>query len=451
MSVGDFSSRGEPREALVVQSMVTSGNYILPKSYNDSIPSKPPFFHWLGALVSKITGDVSELSVRLPSKLFSLLTLIFFVFFLGAKFSKQTALIFILLLSFSFEWLRAGISARVDMVHASTLACGLLSGFLALTNSASRYWVLTAILLGLSMLAKGPVAIIIPAIVFTAWVFLMMDRKLLIPSILKLSGTFLISISIGMLWYVVAYLDSPQEFFNKVWYENVSRMGGTMHDSPHEHSILYLIGVFFVGTLPWSPFVIYHFFKDRPKTIEIVQASFPSRSQFEEFALVTVIVVFLFYTIPDSKRGVYLLAAYPFLAALCAIGLDKLQIFSKKALVKMFCAAFCIVLLAQILIKFTVADRFSERVLAETLKSEVSDQSQIYSYGFEFYGASFYLRRKFLRFEDWSKTIRLNNSFIVYYKSDQDELNALLKEMNIPLQNAKEVMLGKKMVCIVKI
>ena len=46
---------------------VGTGILVLPMRNGTEIPSKPPFFHWLGLLSSQALGGVSELSVRLPS------------------------------------------------------------------------------------------------------------------------------------------------------------------------------------------------------------------------------------------------------------------------------------------------------------------------------------------------------------------------------------------------
>src|SRR3954447_9026101 len=64
-----FYTRGESREGLVVWEMFTTGNWILPRINGDYIPFKPPLFHWIGASVSILAGDVSELSIRFPSAL----------------------------------------------------------------------------------------------------------------------------------------------------------------------------------------------------------------------------------------------------------------------------------------------------------------------------------------------------------------------------------------------
>ncbi len=64
----------EGREALVMQEITNTGNWILPLRNGETIPSKPPFFHWCGVLVANFTDGVSPWSVRFPNAFFSALT-----------------------------------------------------------------------------------------------------------------------------------------------------------------------------------------------------------------------------------------------------------------------------------------------------------------------------------------------------------------------------------------
>ena len=50
IGMGDFSTKGEPREAAVAISMLESGNWVLPQTYADEFAFKPPMAHWLMAL-----------------------------------------------------------------------------------------------------------------------------------------------------------------------------------------------------------------------------------------------------------------------------------------------------------------------------------------------------------------------------------------------------------------
>ena len=47
IGLGDFSTKGEPREAVVAYTMLEHGNWILPINNGGDIPYKPPFFHVL--------------------------------------------------------------------------------------------------------------------------------------------------------------------------------------------------------------------------------------------------------------------------------------------------------------------------------------------------------------------------------------------------------------------
>ncbi len=67
-----FYTKGEPREATVVWEIYTTGEWILPLRNGHIIPSEPPLFHWLGALISLAWGTVNELTVRLPSALLAI-------------------------------------------------------------------------------------------------------------------------------------------------------------------------------------------------------------------------------------------------------------------------------------------------------------------------------------------------------------------------------------------
>jgi 4-amino-4-deoxy-L-arabinose transferase-like glycosyltransferase len=62
-----FFDKGEPREALEVQYIVTQGPWLFPLKGEGEIPSKPPLFHWTGALFSLIWGETTEATVRFPS------------------------------------------------------------------------------------------------------------------------------------------------------------------------------------------------------------------------------------------------------------------------------------------------------------------------------------------------------------------------------------------------
>jgi 4-amino-4-deoxy-L-arabinose transferase-like glycosyltransferase len=471
LGMSDFHTRGEAREAIVAQSMLTSENWILPRAYNGGVPSKPPFFHWLVALSSLPFGEVSEFTARLPSALLAFGTVIFFVVTLRKELSIKAQCLFSLFLSFSFEWLRSSASTRVDMVHASLLACGLLSGFFALSQKGHiRWWIITSLLLALATLGKGPVGIAIPAFIFSVWVVLQrvtIFNSLVFTSLVKIGFCLGSAFLIALTWYVAAYLQAPDEFFARFWYENVARFTGTMEDQAHAHSFFYLLLVLFVGTLPWSLFllltVIKNFYsaKKNPRLFSgLSQRVFLNWKQSRpliQFCILAAGIIFIFYSIPSSKRGVYLLAAYPFLAVLGARGAEDL--FSHKMIKNLFISGtFLVILIQGIIIPRFISGKASERNLGKDLIEIASSDQSIFSYGFEFYGASYYSKKTIFRLEEQfndrtvaEHSILKSGGLILVFRPQLEELGAKLKKIGFDYKIRKERPLSGKQVEIVEI
>lgn len=411
-----FYSRGEGREALVAQAMFTSSDYVLPRGYSDAVPSKPPLLHWLTSIASLPFGEVNEFSVRLPSALAALATTLFFCLALSGALSPRARACFVLLLAFSFEWLRASVSARVDMVHASSLASGLLAAFFALEAGGIRWWLLATLLCGLATLGKGPVALVIPGIVLGSWI-LSLGRTFFIRRSLQIGVMLTGALLIALPWYFLAYSRSPDAFLQRFWYENVSRFTSSMEDAPHSHAFPYLFGVLLLGTAPWSLLLVPYWARRIPRTRSACREMWVTLPSIIRYSLVAAVMITVFYCIPDSKRGVYLLAAYPFLAILGAVSLEKVAWFTVQRIAQIGLAATILVSLAQgIALPYFIAPRSSEQILGTILREGNPDHRRICSYGFEFYGAAFYSHEKFFRLE--GDPVESGNKFLLCNEGD---------------------------------
>jgi 4-amino-4-deoxy-L-arabinose transferase-like glycosyltransferase len=305
-----FHTKGEPREGLVVWEMTHGGGWILPKRNGEELPSKPPLFHWLGALTSLIRGSTDEWSIRFPSALLSLLGLLS-VFAAGtALWSSRAGLVAALTLMTTFEWARAATNARVDM----TLTFGLEVAFLSLLfffRSRAPGWLVPLYIgITLAVLGKGPVGAALPGLVAVIMVALTRDISPLRQMRLG-SGALAVSVGAGS-WYVLALLLGGWAFFRKqVLAENVF----TFIDNPefgggHRHGVLYLPGALLLGLLPWTlllPGVAARLWRRRT-AISLRDA--------HVYLLIWIAVVLGFYSVAASKRGVYLLSLYPAVALL---------------------------------------------------------------------------------------------------------------------------------------
>ncbi len=447
IGLSDFSTRGEAREAIVVQSMISSGNWLLPSAYNESIPSKPPLFHWISAVASLPFEHVTEFTARLPSVLFAVSALGLFLFMLKGFFSPRELLVFALLLTFSFEWLRASMSARVDMVHASCLSAGLLMSFFALESSKSRYWVAASMLFALATLGKGPVAIVIPAAILSLWALTTFEnRRLHLVSIFTYLSC---SVLFASTWYIAAYYQAPEEFIGRLWYENVNRFTSTMEDGPHRHSVFYLLGMLLIGLLPWSAYLIGVYrtkWNTLPHLLRNTKSLLRGSSRLVQFSLLSIGFIFLFYCIPSSKRSVYLLAAYPFIAIILTTLLSSHV--SNRFLRRAICLGIAVVALFQgIVLPFLIAPRGSERGIGQIIAHAIPHHRKAYSYGFEFYGAAFYSNLLFLRLEDSFQSDRrspINGDIVVCFEDDIQHMNELLKLHAVQLNLLFETTLSNR-------
>lgn len=96
--------------------MLNQNNWILPINNGVDIAYKPPFYHWCVALISTLTGGVTEYASRIPSAIaLAIMTLAGYVFF-ARRASAEVAFIMALVTLTNFEVHRSGTGCRVDMM-----------------------------------------------------------------------------------------------------------------------------------------------------------------------------------------------------------------------------------------------------------------------------------------------------------------------------------------------
>jgi 4-amino-4-deoxy-L-arabinose transferase-like glycosyltransferase len=327
----DFYTKGEPREASVAVSMAESGNRILPKVYADEFAYKPPMAHWLMAAFSAPQGYVSEFTSRLPSAVAQIILIGFVLAFFGKRIRFQEAFIATLLLLTCFEIHRAGMTARVDMLLTTFMVLGLMQ-FYRWENKLELKGLPLAIpaLFSCAILTKGPVGIILP--LFTGFVYLLTLRKYTFGKIVKsLLYIGVSSLFIPMIWYAEAYRQGGQEFLHVMLAENFGRFfhlseSNINYDLGHEEGFFYNFITLLSGFIPWTLFVVFSLFgikwrlphKSLKQILKDAWQRFQSMEKMKRFSLVAAVCIIFFYTIPSSKRSVYLMPAYPFLSILLA-------------------------------------------------------------------------------------------------------------------------------------
>jgi 4-amino-4-deoxy-L-arabinose transferase-like glycosyltransferase len=304
-----FFDRGEPREALAVQDIVQRGEWLFPLKTSTTIPSKPPLFHWSAALTSQITGKLDERTIRFPSALYAILGVIT-IYWLGRRlFGAKVGLLAGAILSTTLVYSSQALDARVDMTLCFFVTLSLVLFYSLYRQFVTRpgWYYLFYVVVGVGTLAKGPLGMLLPALV--AGTFLALKRRwdLIFKFCFHPGGLLTVAIAAG--WYIVAVTRGGEDFIDRqLLKENLERFfGGSGHSNPVYYYIPYL---FFEG-LPWSlflPFVLWDYFKKR------------SVAWGDDGLFLTIWLgaMFGFFSLSMGKRPVYLLPLYPAMALLTA-------------------------------------------------------------------------------------------------------------------------------------
>lgn len=315
-----FNTKGEPREALVAVSILNQGNWILPVSCGADIPYKPPMLAWCIAALGWLNGGhVTEFLSRLPSALGATVMLLCFFRFYARRGSMAVAVTATLVAATTFELHRAATSCRVDMLLAVFVVLAILAMYVSWEKNPGRWRLPFAgiLLMSAGVLTKGPVGMLLPCGVMLALRLMKGERFWPVFSSLAASGV--LALVLPAAWYWLAWQQGGDRFLELAMEENFGRFFGRMSYESHEHSFLYNFQTLATGIAPYTLLLLVSLLSWRRFCRPEGKAgqwwrSLRSMPAEELLAVVASVVIFVFYCIPKSKRSVYLLPMYPFVA-----------------------------------------------------------------------------------------------------------------------------------------
>ncbi len=333
LGLAEFNTKGEPREAVVAYSILQSGDWILPTNNGGEIPYKPPFFHWCIAVASMLNGGiVNEFTSRLPSALALIAMTVGCYTFYARRRNALQALATALVAFTTFELHRAGANCRVDMLLTAATVGALFMLYRWWETGMKRIPWFAIILMSIGTLTKGPVGTIVPCLCMG--IFMLLRGVNFFKAFFSLTAWGILSLILPALWYIAAYFQGEQEFLDLVMEENFGRMTSTMSYESCVNPWTYNIVTLVAGFIPWTLAIVialfvlpYRHFK-RPKEADSWPALFKlfkTLPPVNLFSAVSAITIFVFYCIPQSKRSVYLMPMYPFVAYFVVMLLSWIQ------------------------------------------------------------------------------------------------------------------------------
>jgi len=304
-------NHGEAREGLVVQDIVRDHEWVLPDP-NEGIPSKPPLFHWIGAVLA-IAFGLSDWTVRLPSAL-AAGAMATMTFMLGKAIGgRRTGWLAVGALLGMYEFWLSGTEARVDMVFATCVTASLTGFFF--WQRDGREWGRAVCYLGAAcaVLAKGPAGAAFPALAIIA--FLAADKRLKQLWQLWSWPWVALTLAIDIGWYAGAYHIGGKRFLEvQIFRENFDQVLGT-HGFSTRHGKFAVFGWLATRLFPWNlalPVAL----------LRRIQGS--REDSTGRFLHSWWMVIFMIVFLSTIKRAIYLLPAYPAVALLAGRELARI-------------------------------------------------------------------------------------------------------------------------------
>jgi len=240
--------------SITSREMLQSGNWVVPTCNGEPRLQKTPLSYWLVASFSKITGQVDELTARLPSATFGFLSAAAILYFVSRWLSLRTAVMSTAVWVTSLSYIRYSHNARPEMLMTFFVLLCFLSFYSAIRAEnrkrqiayAAVFWVS----FGLGNLAKGPAPI--PYVLVPLFFYVLIFRQWKkVPRLLPIAGA-LIFLAIVLPWPLA--IAGKFDWHMDIWKrEFVDRFFGN-YDPGHKPIFFYLY-VMFIFAAPWVAFL----------------------------------------------------------------------------------------------------------------------------------------------------------------------------------------------------
>ena len=356
----------EPKFAEAARQMLVRGDWITPYFNDEPRFDKPPLVYWLMALGYRILG-VNEWAVRLPSAL-AAIALMGLLFYTLQKYAgrdrfgiapppsqakspnghldgQETSTSSNIAPNMA-PWFCAGLGAALfalnpqnlvwgrigvsDMLLTGCMGSALLAFFLGYTgaeesdarsNLISQRWYLTFyILSGLAVLTKGPVGIVLPAIVVGGFLFYLGQFWQVLREMQPLRGMAIFS-AIVVPWYLLVWQANGAAFVDSFFgYHNFERFTRVVNQ--HAAPWYFYVLVVLLACAPWSVYL----------PMAIARLKLHQRRHWQKssrdrhlglFAGFWFAGIFGFFTLASTKLPSYTLPLIPAAAILVSLQLTR--------------------------------------------------------------------------------------------------------------------------------
>ena len=307
----------EGRYAEIPREMVASGDWVTPRLNDIKYFEKPALQYWATAVAYTLFGE-HQWTARLWSALTGFLGVLM-VYFTGRRLFGATAGWYAaLVLGSSLLYVLIGHVNTLDMGVSFFLSAAVCAFLLAQHDGADARargrWMLAAwAALALALLSKGLIGLVLPGTALFLYVLIERDWRL--AGRLRLAAGSVLLLALSLPWFVAVSRDNPEFFHFFFIHEHFERFLTKQHG--RYQPPYYFIPVLLAGMLPWTITLfdaLARAWKREPQ----------QHFQPQRFLLVWSVLVFVFFSVSDSKLVSYILPIFPALALLIGVRLSRI-------------------------------------------------------------------------------------------------------------------------------
>ena len=303
----------EPRYAAIARTMAASGDWVTPRLLGQPWFEKPVLLYWMEAAFF-CAGFGPEIAARLPVALLAVTFLGFFWWILRREFGDRAAAFATAILGTSAAWIVSSQIGTTDLPLAATYSAAMLLAlpWVRRRDPALLPWV--GALLGLAMLAKGPVAVALACPILIPWkgpfavtlghnILTFLRPRVVVPFLVVTAP-----------WYALCTWTNGTAFLTEFfWKQNVERFVSSTAVGNHGQPFWYFGPILLALLLPWTPLLL----------LTLRRAPYADTRRL--FLLAWALLCLVFFSMAANKLPSYILPMIPAAAALMGIALAEVR------------------------------------------------------------------------------------------------------------------------------
>jgi 4-amino-4-deoxy-L-arabinose transferase-like glycosyltransferase len=252
---GAITDSDEAFYAEAAREMVESGDWLTPYFNYEPRFQKPVLYYWLTAGTYLVTGP-TETGARLWAAL-SGLGLVLVTAAAGRRwYDEDTGLLAGAIAATSFGYFAMARSSLPDLPLAFCITWTIWAALVALFEreaSPARWLLLAALGAALGFLTKGPLALLLPALVVVPIVVL--ERRAMAVGLREIAAAALLFAVVALPWYVAMYWQHGTAYLESFFVgDNFERFATDRFNEPRPW--WFYLPVVLGGLLPWTPLLV---------------------------------------------------------------------------------------------------------------------------------------------------------------------------------------------------